>query len=129
MSVTPNTAGNQKIKYGIIAVVAIIAVLIIYQIFSSVIRFPLEGKWYMGEGSGTYSLNHTWSFKDGSFQDIQGTNSKTGTYEVVDRGDEGKIEITSNNQVKTYDYVVKDDIATLTVNGQGSIIELKKAPN
>lgn len=58
-------------------------------------------------------------------------NRDTGTYTVQKKGAEGKVQITVNSDVTEYDYAVKGDLATLTKitsSGQGSNIQLKKAP-
>lgn len=118
---------NKIIGIGVVSIIAIIAIVIIYQIFSSFISFPLQGKWYYGDSAGTYSLEHAWVFEDGAYKEVEGNNVLTGTYKVLDRGTEGKVEITSNAQVTEYTYVVKDGLAELTKNGQGRIVYLKKA--
>jgi len=126
------TSKNKMIGIGVVSVVVIIAAIFIYQFASSNFSFPLEGKWLYGNSGGSYSTTHSVVFKsDGTFQETRENNSDTGTYKVLKKGAEGKVQITVNSEVTEYDYAVKGDLATLTKitsSGQGSNIQLKKAP-
>jgi|GEM_PF-2365645 len=128
----PASSKNKMIGMGVVSVVAIIAVVIVYQFFSSTFSFPLEGKWLYGNGGGSYSTTHTLMFKsDGTFQEARDNNSDTGTYKVLKKGAEGKVQITTNTEITEYKYAVKGDLATLTKitsSGQGTSLQLKKAP-
>jgi len=127
----PASSKNKMIGIGVVSVVVIVAAIFVYQFASSNFSFPLEGKWLLGSGGGSYSTTHTWTFKsDGVFQETDGERSEMGTYKVLKKGAEGKVEITNKSEVTQYDYAVKGDMVTLTKitsSGQGTNIQLKKA--
>jgi len=128
----PAKSKNKMIGIGVVGVIAIVAAVLIYQFFASTFSFPLEGKWLYGNSGGSYSTTHTVVFKsDGTFQEARDNNSDMGTYTVLKKGAEGKLQIKVNSEVSEYDYAVKGDLATLTKitsSGQGTNIQLKKAP-
>lgn len=130
----PSEPAHNKFKMiviGLVSVVAIIAAVLIFQFFSSMFSFPLEGKWLFGDYNGSYSTIHTCAFTgDGAFQETDGNISTMGTYNVLERGSKGKVQITANSGVTEYAYAVNGDLATLTnitgPDGHGTNLQLKK---
>ena len=131
VSSQPASNKYKTMVIGLVSIVVITAAVLIYQFFSSMFSFPLEGKWLYGNYNGSYSTNHTCVFKsNGDFQESDGIVSNMGTYKVLKKGPEGKVQITGNSEVTEYDYAVNGDLATLTnvtsPGDYGTNLQLKK---
>lgn len=110
--------GNKKtIKMVGIGVAAVIAVIIIVNICQFVIASfgnPLEGKWLVESGNGAYSTSRYIQFKDdGTVQIVDnGDSISTGKYELTEKGNPGKVQITYDNSLTESAYSIEGDILT-----------------